>query len=123
MKITILQLKDILLTSIQVDLTDEDVLEFQADILDKVKKTEAAGIIIDISTLDVVDSFMARVLNETATMVRLLGTEAVICGMQPEVALALVEMGREIVGVETAVNLDHGMEKLQELVGKRGGGK
>jgi len=123
MKITILQLKDILLTSIHVDFTDEDTLEFQADILEKVKKTEAAGIIIDISTLDVVDSFMARVLNETATMVRLLGTEAVICGMQPEVALALVEMGREIVGVETAVNLDHGMEKLQELVGKRGGGK
>lgn len=123
MKIAILQLKDILLTSIQVDLTDEDALEFQADILEKVRKTGAAGIIIDISTLDVVDSFMARILNETATMVKLLGAEAVICGMQPEVALALVEMGRELVAVETAVNLDHGMEKLQELIGKRGGRK
>ena len=121
MKIPVLRLKDILLTSIQVDLTDEDALEFQADVLERVKETEAEGIIIDITALDVVDSFLARVLNETAVMVELLGTKAVISGMQPDVALTLVEMGRELVGVETAVNLDHGMEKLQELISKRGG--
>jgi len=121
MKIPVLRLKDILLTSIQVDLTDEDALEFQTDVLEKVKDTEAEGIIIDITALDVVDSFLARVLNETAFMVKLLGTEAVISGMQPDVALTLVEMGRKLIGVETALNLDHGMEKLQELISKRGG--
>ena len=121
MKIPILQLKDVLLTSIQVDLTDQEALEFQADVLDMVKRTEAAGIIIDITALDVVDSFMSRVLSETATMVKILGAEIVISGMQPEVALTLVEMGRELTGVEMAVNLDHGMEKLQELISKKGG--
>ncbi len=122
MKIPILQLKDFLLTSIQVDLTDEDALEFQEDVLKKVTQTEAKGIVIDITALDVVDSFMARVLNETAEMVQLLGTEAVICGMQPAVALTLVEMGRELVEVETALNLDHGFEKLQALIEKKGKG-
>jgi len=121
MKVAILRLKDILLTSIQVDLTDEEALQFQTDMMEKVKKTEAAGVIIDISALEVVDSFLARVLNETATMVRILGAEAVICGMQPEVALTLVEMGRELTDVMTAINLDHGMEKLREQIGKRGG--
>ncbi len=122
MKIPILRLKDFLLTSIQVDLTDEDALEFQEDVLKKVTETEANGIVIDITALDVVDSFMARVLNETATMVKLLGTEAVICGMQPAVALTLVEMGRELVEVETALNLDHGFDKLHALIEKKGKG-
>jgi len=122
MKIPVLRLKDILLTSIQVDLTDEDALEFQDDVLKAVERTEASGVLIDITSLDVVDSFLARVLNETAVMVRLLGAEAVISGMQPDVALTLVEMGRELIGVATAINLDHGMEKLQELISKRGGG-
>ncbi len=122
MKIPVLRLKDILLTSIQVDLTDEDALEFQDDVLKAVERTEASGVLIDITSLDVVDSFLARVLNETAVMVRLLGAEAVISGMQPDVALTLVEMGRELIGVATAINLDHGMEKLQELISKRGDG-
>ncbi|MBW1820655.1 MAG: STAS domain-containing protein [Deltaproteobacteria bacterium] len=121
MKIPVLRLKNILLTSIQVDLTDEDALEFQNDVLKAVEKTEASGVLIDITALDVVDSFLARILNETAVMVKLLGAEAVLSGMQPDVALTLVEMGRELIGVETAVNLDHGMEKLQELISKRGG--
>lgn len=119
MKIPILRLKDILLTSIQVDLTDQEALEFQADVLKKVGETEARGIVIDISALEVVDSYMARILNETADMVRLLGAEIVISGMQPAVALALVEMGRELVDVQTALNLDQGLEKLQKLVARR----
>jgi len=122
MKIPILKLKNILLTSIQVDLTDEDALEFQEDLLKAVQKNEASGVLIDITALDVVDSFLARILNETATMVKLLGAEAVISGMQPDVALTLVEMGRELIGVSTAINLDHGMEKLQNLISKRAGG-
>jgi len=120
MKIPILKLKEILLTSIQVDLTDDDALQFQSDVLQRVSETEAKGIVIDITAMDVVDSFMARMLNETAHMVRLLGCEAVICGMQPTVALTLIEMGRELIGVETALDLDHGMEKMQHLIEKRG---
>ena len=116
MIIPILRLKDILLTSIQVDLTDQEALDFQDDVLHEVDETEAQGIVIDITALDVVDSFMARVINDTANMVRLLGTEAVVCGMQPMVALTLMEMGRELIGVETALNLEQGLEKLQQLI-------
>ncbi len=121
MKIPILRYRDILLTSIQVDLTDQDALEFQSDVLEMVRETEAEGIVLDITALDVVDSFMARVLNDTAEMVRLLGSEVVICGIQPAVALTLTEMGRELIGVETALNLEQGMEKLQRLIKARDG--
>ena len=122
MIIPILRLKDILLTSIQVDLTDQEALDFQDDVLHEVDETEAQGIVIDITALDVVDSFMARVINDTANMVRLLGAEVVLSGMQPMVALALIEMGRELIGVETALNLDQGLERLQRLIQERTSG-
>jgi rsbT antagonist protein RsbS len=117
-RIPILKFKNILLTSIQVDLTDKEALNFQADLLQMVAKTEARGAVIDISALDVVDSYMARVLADTATMVRLLGAEIVVCGMQPAVALTLIGMGRELDNVQTALNLDQGIEKLLRLVGE-----
>ncbi len=113
MKIPILQLRNILLTSLQVDLTDRDITEFQTDLLDVVAKSNAGGAVIDITALDIVDSFMARVINDTASMVRLLGTEVVISGMQPAVALTLIEMGRELIGVKSALNLDQAIEALQ----------
>ena len=119
MKIPILKLKDILITSIQIDLTDEEAIEFQTDVLSKVSETDANGAIIDITALDVVDSFMARVLNNTATMVRLLGAEVIICGMQPAVAITLIEMGRELIGVETALNLDRAVDDINELIKSR----
>ena len=122
MKIPILRVKGILLTSIQVDLTDQDALDFQDDMLRTVARTEARGAVIDITALDVVDSFLARVLNDTATMVRCLGAEVVITGMQPSVALTLIEMGRELIGVETALDLDQGLEKVQRLIKRREGG-
>jgi len=121
MRIPILKIKDILLTSIQVDLTDRDALDFQADVLRTVARTEARGIVIDITALEVVDSFLARVLNDTATMVRLLGAQVVICGMQPSVALTLIEMGRELIGIQTALNLEQGLEKLQGLIAQQEG--
>ncbi len=119
MRVPILKLGDILLTSIQEDLTDHDAVEFQNDVLHKVRSTEAGGLVMDITALDVVDSFMARVLNETANMVRLLGADVVLCGMQPSVALTLIEMGRELLGVQTALNLELGVEKLRSLIEKR----
>ncbi len=119
-KIPILKLGDILLSTIQIDLTDQDALVFQDDLLTNVKETNAEGVIIDITGLDVVDSFMARVINDTANMAHILGAEVVLCGMRPDVALALIEMGRQLIGVETALNLQEGMEKLISIIeGKR----
>lgn len=122
MKIPILRVKGILLTSIQVDMTDQDALDFQDDMLRMVVNTGAKGVVIDITAVDVVDSFLARVFNDTASMMRCLGAEVVISGMQPSVALALIEMGRELIGVATALNLDQGLEKVQRLVEQREGG-
>lgn len=121
MRIPILQLKKTLLASIQMDLSDDDALQFQQDLVERSRDSGASGVVIDITALDVVDSFMARVLNDTAGMVRLVGAEAVVCGMQPAVALTLVEMGRELVGVETALNLDQAVDRLEALVASRSG--
>lgn len=119
MIIPILKLKNVLLTSIQVDLTDEDALAFQSDVLETITKTEALGLVIDITALNVVDSYLARILNDTANMAKLLGCEVVVTGMQPSVALTLIEMGRDLINVETALNLDQGMEKIQQLISNR----
>ncbi len=116
MKIPILRLKGLLLASIQEDLSDEDALGFQRDVLSRVDETEARGVVIDITALDVVDSFMARVLSDTAHMARLMGAHVVICGMQPAVALTLVEMGRELMDVDTVLNLDQGMGKIEKVI-------
>lgn len=116
MRVPILKLGEILLTSIQVELTDQDALEFQSDLLSKVSEIEAKGVVLDITALEVVDSYLARVLNETAKMVRLLGAQTVICGMRPSVALTLVEMGRGLIGVKSALDLEQGLKKIEELV-------
>ncbi len=120
MKIPILKQGDILMTSIQVELSDQDALDFQNDVLEEVLRAEASGIVIDITALDVVDSFMARILNDTANMVRMLGTECVIAGMRPAVALTLVEMGRKLIGVEMTLNLEQGIDRLRKLIEERG---
>ena len=117
MKVSILKLGDILLTSIQVELTDQEALEFQADVTQTISRTGARGLVIDITALDMVDSYLARVLNDTANIAQLLGAKAVLCGMQPLVALALVEMGRELIGVDTALHLDQAMTTLRQQLG------
>jgi len=114
-KSSILKIGEILLTSVQDGLTDHDALEFQYALLEKVENTEAMGVVIDISEMDIVDSFLARVINDTANMVQLLGAKVVLCGMQPSVALTLVEMGRELIGVETALDLSQGLQKVKEF--------
>jgi len=116
LKIPILKLGDILLTSMPEDLTDEDALEFQNAVLEKINKTESNGIAIDVTALETVDSFMARVINDTAKMAKLLGTEVILCGINPQVALTLVEMGRELIGVKTALNLEQGVTELRKLI-------
>ncbi len=121
MKVPILKLRGILLASIQIDMSDEDALAFQGNVLRVLSETEAKGLVIDIAGMDVVDSFMARVINDTSRMAAMLGAEVVLCGMQPDVALTLTEMGRELIGVETALNLDQGFEKIERLIEQREG--
>jgi len=119
MMIPILKLQHTLITSIQVELTDDDALDFQSEVLNKIRSTEAEGLVIDITALEVVDTYLARILNDTANMARLLGTETVICGMRPAVSLTLVEMGRQLIGVASALNLDQAMDKVAELISSR----
>lgn len=120
MRIPILQLGRILLVSIQVDLTDTDAMQFQSDMVNKIAETEALGIAIDITALDVVDSFMARLISDTASMARLLGGEVVICGIQPYVAMTLVEMGRDLIGADCAFNLEQALNILNGSIALRG---
>jgi rsbT antagonist protein RsbS len=122
MHIPILRLGRLLLTSIQTDLTDDDAGRLQADVLGFLHRDEADGLVLDITGLDVVDSYMARLLNETARMARLMGGEVVLTGMQPMVALTLVEMGREIIGIDTAIDLEAGVARLNGLIKARGHG-
>lgn len=120
MRIPILRLDRILLVSIQVDLSDAHAMQFQNDMVNKIAATEALGIAIDITALDVVDSFMARVISDTASMARLLGAEVVICGIQPYVAMTLVEMGRDLIGADCAFNLEQALKIPGELIALRG---
>jgi rsbT antagonist protein RsbS len=124
MRIPILKLGDILLTSIQSDISDEHALMLQTDILQRMDQSRARGVVLDITSLDIVDSYMARILTETARMAQLMGGEVVITGMNPMVALTLVEMGRELLGVLTALTLQQGIDKIKHrlaiLEGDRG---
>jgi rsbT antagonist protein RsbS len=120
MRIPILRLDKILLASIQIDLSDTDVLQFQNDVANTIAETETLGIAIDITSLEVVDSFMARVINETASVARLLGAEVIICGIRPYVAMTLVELGRDLIAADCSFNLDQGLKMLRKLIGKRG---
>ncbi len=112
--IPILKLKDFLLVSIQIDLHDRMAQQLQQDILERISQTQAKGVLIDISALEMVDSFMGRTLADTARMASTLDAEIVIVGMQPAVAITLVELGLSLGGVKTAINLDEGYELLQE---------
>ena len=120
MKIPILRLGRILLVSIQVEMSDTDALRFQADVVQKISEVEALGIAIDITSLEVVDSYMARIINDTATMARLLGAEVVVCGIQPYVAMTLVEMGRGLIGADCVFDLEQALERLKARIAERG---
>jgi rsbT antagonist protein RsbS len=117
MRVPLLRLNaQVLIVPLHGDINDDGVLEFQGDLTARVAAEEVRGVVIDISALDVVDSYMARVLNDTARMLRLLGARVVVCGVQPAVALTLVEMGSNLVDVPTAFNLERALARLQPLM-------
>jgi len=122
MRVPILALGDILLTAIQSDITDEHAVALQTDILERMRESHARGVVLDITGLDVIDSYMARILSETVRMAQLMGGEVVITGMSPMVALTLVEMGRELVRGMAALTLERGLERLREKFAETDGG-
>ncbi|MFL0195796.1 STAS domain-containing protein [Clostridium sp. WILCCON 0269] len=115
-KVPILRLKDTLIVAFQGELTDTSAVCFQNDLLEKIYSTKAKGVVIDISVLDIVDSFLGRTISDTACMIKLLGAELILVGMKPSVAITLIELGLSISKVTTALDLDTGMEKLNALI-------
>jgi rsbT antagonist protein RsbS len=112
-RIPILKLGEFLLVSIQVDMHDRLAISLQDDLTGKIVATAAKGVLIDISALDIVDSFIGRMLGNIAGMSRILDAETVVVGMQPSVAITLVELGLSLPGIRTALNIDKGMELLR----------
>jgi len=116
--IPILRIGQTLLATIQVDLHDTVVDAFQNDVLEEIEKTGSAGLIIDISALESVDSYVARTLANTGKMAKLMGAETVIVGMRPAVAATLVRMGYFMSGIRTALSLQEGLELQAEWLKK-----
>ncbi|HEX2568027.1 MAG TPA: STAS domain-containing protein [Polyangia bacterium] len=113
--IPVLRIGSTLLATIQVELRDSVAEDFQRTVLTRIEDTGSTGLLIDITALDMVDSYVARVLVETSKMARLMGTEAVLVGMRPEVAATLVRMGFPVDGVRTALDVDDGLALLGRL--------
>ncbi len=116
-KIPILKIGDCLLVSIQVDMHDQLALALQDDLTTRIVKDKARGVLIDITSLEMVDSFIGRILGSIATMSRMLGAETVVVGMRPEVAITMVELGLALPQVQTALNIDKGMAILAAHTG------
>jgi rsbT antagonist protein RsbS len=116
-RIPILKMGDFLLVTIQIDLYDRLALNLENDLVKMVNKCESKGVLIDISAVSIVDSFMGRVLGNIAAMSKILGAETVVVGMQPAVAITLVELGLSLTGVHTALNVENGMDLLQKKIG------
>lgn len=116
-KIPILKMGKFLLVTIQVDLYDRLALSLEADLVQMVNKTGAKGVLIDISAVSIVDSFMGRILGNIATMSKILDAETVVVGMQPAVAITLIELGLPLKGVHTALDVEKGMKLLKSMIG------
>jgi rsbT antagonist protein RsbS len=112
-KIPILRMGEFLLVTIQVDMHDRLAMTLQEDLTTRISETAARGVLIDISSLEIVDSFIGRMLGNIAAMSRVLDAQTVVVGMQPAVAITLVELGMSLPGVRTALNVDAGMELLK----------
>ncbi|MEO8596372.1 MAG: STAS domain-containing protein [Candidatus Solibacter sp.] len=115
-RIPILRMGSFLLVSIQVDMHDRLALTLQDDLTSQIVKNRARGVLIDISMLEIVDSFIGRMLGSIAGMARLLDAETVVVGMRPSVAITLVELGLSLHGIRTALDVEKGMSLLQAAV-------
>jgi rsbT antagonist protein RsbS len=112
-RIPILKIGDLLLVTIQVDMHDRLALALQDDLTSRIVQDRSRGVLIDITALEIVDSFIGRTLGNIAGMARVLDAETVVVGMQPSVAITLVELGLSLPGIRTALNIDRGIELLR----------
>ncbi len=117
-RIPILKLGNCLLISIQWELDDQTALQFQEDLLHRIYETGANGVVIDLTSLDVIDSFIAKVLGDVINMSNLMGAKVVLTGIQPAVAITLIELGIRLEGVQTALDLEKGLETLRRELGE-----
>ncbi len=115
-QIPIMKIGDCLLVSIQVDMHDRLAMALQDELTNKVVEMRARGVMIDISALEIVDSFIGRMLNNIAAMTRVLDAVTVVVGMRPAVAITLVELGLQLTGVKTALNVDSGLALIRRLI-------
>jgi rsbT antagonist protein RsbS len=120
-KIPILKMGKFLLVTIQVDLYDRLAEALEADLVHMVKKTDAHGVLIDISSVSIIDSFMGRIIGNIATMSKIMDAETVVVGMQPAVAITLVELGLPLKGVYSALNVEMGMRLLEKRIALKEG--
>jgi rsbT antagonist protein RsbS len=114
-RIPILRMGEYLLVTIQVDMHDQLALTLQDDLTAAITKHSARGVLLEISSLEIVDSFIGRMISNIAGMARILDAHTVVVGMQPAVAITLVELGLSLPGVRTALNVDRGMKLLEQL--------
>lgn len=119
-RVPILQLGNALLVSIQIDLQDDSVVALQEDLAERIVATAAAGVVIDISAVEIVDSFIGRMFASIAALSRVLDAETVVVGMRPAVAITLVELGLSLEGVRTALDLEKGLAILGRVAARRG---
>ncbi|EMO8017210.1 STAS domain-containing protein [Listeria monocytogenes] len=117
-EIPILKLGECLLISIQSELDDHTAVEFQEDLLAKIHETSARGVVIDITSIDFIDSFIAKILGDVVSMSKLMGAKVVVTGIQPAVAITLIELGITFSGVLSAMDLESGLEKLKQELGE-----
>lgn len=116
-RIPILRMGHFLLVTIQVDLYDRLALNLEADLVQMVSKTSAQGVLIDISAVSIVDSFMGRIIGNIASMCKIMDAHTVVVGMQPAVAITLIELGLPLQGVYTALDVQKGMNLLTAMIG------
>ncbi|RWZ52252.1 STAS domain-containing protein [Halobacillus fulvus] len=114
MRIPILKLHNYLLISIQIDLDDQTAIQFQEDLLSKIHESGASGVVIDLTSVDIIDSFIAKVLGDVVTMSDLMGAKVVLTGIQPAVAMTLIDLGIHMQDVPTALDLEQGLIKLRQ---------
>ena len=115
-RVPILQIDDKLIATVLEDLSDRDALQLQDDLGQRIEQSGAAGILLDLSVVDIVDSFLGRLINDVVIASRLLGAETVVVGIQPAVAVTLVQLGLEFKGVQTALTPEKGRRTLDRMI-------
>ncbi len=119
MNVPMVKIGDFMLVTIQSDLNDRDATKFKDDLANEVNKKNIKGIIIDISCLEIVDSFIGRIFGSIVSISKLLGTETVIVGIKPAVAITIIELGLEFKNINTAINVEKGIDYLKKIVSER----